>query len=48
MNDYQRDDAWQRKMRDEFLVPFYRRNFHGNLLLDGRRFPLIVRCHDRW
>ncbi|WP_166294358.1 hypothetical protein [Bradyrhizobium sp. 2S1] len=38
MNDFRRDDKWQRQMRDEYLVPFYRRSYSGFLLLDDGRF----------
>lgn len=38
MNDFQRQDQWQRQMRDEYLVPFYKRSFSGFVLLDDGRF----------
>jgi hypothetical protein len=38
MNDYQRDDAWQREMRDTFLVPYYGKKFAGFVLLDKGPF----------
>jgi hypothetical protein len=38
MNDFVTDDEWQRQMRNEFLVPFYKKTFLGYVLLDKRRF----------
>src|SRR5213593_587706 len=40
MSDFYRDDAWQREMRDKFLVPFYRQTYQsgGHLVLDNGRF----------
>ncbi|UPK03141.1 hypothetical protein [Bradyrhizobium sp. 170] len=38
MNDFIRDDKWQRPMRDAYLVPFYQRTYSGFLLLDDGRF----------
>jgi hypothetical protein len=34
MNEFVTDNVWQRQMRDEFLVPFYRKTFAGHVLLD--------------
>lgn len=38
MNDFTRDDQWQREMRNEYLVPFYKRRFNGFILLEDGRF----------
>lgn len=36
INDFYTDDAWQKEMRDTFLVPYYRETFAGFLLFDGK------------
>jgi len=41
MNDFTRDDKWQREMRDAFLVPFYRR-YSGFIFLDEGRFAKMM------
>lgn len=46
MNDFHRDNNWQRQMRDEFLVPFYRETFHGYVLLDSGRFAKSQQDRD--
>lgn len=41
MNDFRRDDQWQKEMRGAFLVPFYRR-YRGLMLLDEGRFAELL------
>jgi hypothetical protein len=43
MNEFQRDDAWQRGMRDRILVPcYYQRHFRGYVLADvGERAKFL-------
>jgi hypothetical protein len=42
MNDFRRDDQWQKKMRDEFLIPYYRHNYRGFALLEEGRFAEML------
>jgi hypothetical protein len=37
-DDFERDDAFQRRKRDELLVPYYRATYGGFLLLDEGPF----------
>jgi len=44
MSDFQRDDVWQRQMRDKYLLPFYRmHSFEGRfVLLDKGRMATML------
>jgi hypothetical protein len=45
-NDFARDDAWQRTVRDGVLVPWYAKTFANFVLLDGLGLARILQKRD--